>query len=72
VSTTILASSEINYIPVTVTGGLEKLTAAGATATNNGVSSASTAAAAALPDVTAMARMGLGGAALGMLVLANV
>lgn len=72
VSTTILASSEIDYRPVTVTAGVEKLRAVEATATNTAELAASTGAAAALPEITAMARLGLGGAAMGMLVLANV
>lgn len=72
VSTTILASSEIDYRPVTVTAGIEKLRAAEATATNTGGPAESTGAAAAPPGITAIARLGLGGAALGMLVLANV
>lgn len=69
VSTTVLASTEIVYQPVTVTAGVEKLRAA-ATATSTGP--ASTGGVAALPEITAMARLGLGGAALGMFVLANV
>lgn len=72
VSSTILASSQIDYVPVTITAGVEKLRAPEATATSTGEESPATGAAAALPLVTDAARMGLGGAALGMLVLANV
>lgn len=71
VSTTILASTEIDYRPVTVTAGVEKLRAVEATATMTGEPPQSTGAAARLPQIIDAARLGLGGAAMGMLVLAN-
>lgn len=56
-STSTLASSEINYVPVTVTAGAQKLVAA-STMTLNAASSTSSAGAG---SVTAAAKLGLGG-----------
>ncbi|KJX96569.1 hypothetical protein TI39_contig614g00013 [Zymoseptoria brevis] len=68
-STTRLASSEIQYMPVTITEGAAKLVAETATPTTDVV--ASSTAAADMPRITAKARFGLGGA-VGVAILANM
>lgn len=53
-----LASSEINYIPVTVTAGYQKLAAASTRALNQSTGTSSAGASL----ITAAARLGMGGA----------